>query len=91
MAVLFTLLANKPGRSSSSAGQVRVEASALLSRQLMRPGGVVGLLNVLLGNAESGELRCRSATPPPPGGLKYMWGNRGIQSNHKALLLSSNL
>ena len=66
MTALFTLLAPQKGAHGSSRAEIQRRVSSLLSRQLVRPGGVLGLLNVLLGRAESGEYRdyvgrCRRA------------------------------
>lgn len=59
---LGTLLALLASQRSASKDKIQQKwlvhmLSSLLSKQLLRKGGILGLLNVLLGRSESGECR----------------------------------
>lgn len=56
MAALFTLLSAKStGKGGIKPAWLNPAVSSLLSRQIARPGGILGLLNVMLGRAEQGK------------------------------------
>lgn len=58
MAALLTLLSPKKGsRGDIKPIWLNAAVSSLLSRQIARPGGIVGILNVMLGRAEQGQQR----------------------------------
>ena len=60
MAALLSVLATLKSEAATSGIKTKRDwlapiVSSLLSKQLMRPGGITGLLNVLLGKSETGQ------------------------------------
>lgn len=56
MAALLTLLSSKKGsKGGAKPAWLNPAVSSLLSKQVARPGGILGLLNVMLGRAEQGK------------------------------------
>lgn len=56
MAALFTLLSSNKGRRGDvKPGWVNAAVSSLLSKQISRSGGLLGILNVMLGRTEEGQ------------------------------------
>lgn len=59
MAALLTFLSVANSVKAADVAEIKQDwlapvATTLLSRQLSRPGGVIGLLNVVIGKAEKG-------------------------------------
>lgn len=56
MAALFTLLSSqKAGRGAIKPAWVNLAVSSLLSKQIARTGGILGILNVMLGRTDQGK------------------------------------